>query len=212
MEMMPFCLEPIVNIDVEKPIAYEVLFRGIANGISRERLFLSLKEDLDFEIFSQAVEFVCRMLEEGTLPSPPRLFINIKPATLVKYDIQIIDAISKLPLPVVLELREDVLEEEQAKEIRKMKGYLRFSLDDFGKGGSNIDRLVLLEPDFVKLDFEVLRTIPANALLLLVESLKKVDSFHLIAEKVETKQDLQKSRMAGIKLGQGWFWKAPLKG
>lgn len=203
---MHFEFEPIVCLrgQASRVLGYEMLFRGFP--VDRNKLFLKIDEALDMEVFRYAIFFLRNLFEHGEIPFPTRFFVNIKPTTLIKYSEEVKKLIEDVPFPVVLEIREDFLEDVQLKELQKVTSEFLISLDDFGRGGSNIDRVVTLNPHFVKLDLDVFRNMPSGALIMLSEALREICPAKLVLEKVETEKDLALARMCRIDYGQGWLW------
>ncbi len=204
-----FKKEPLVELKSLRVKGYELLYRGLPEMVSREDFFTKLSEEEDFIIFLKALSFI----KEEDLNSG-RFFINIKPRTVVKYAKEIIKELTKRNLlsRVVLELREDG-DINDLREIKHIREDMPFPLclDDFGVKGSNVDRIILLKPDIIKLDMSILRHIDKRSFLLFVEflnSLKARNFFmEIIAEKIETEHDLSLVKAVGIKYGQGWLLK-----
>lgn len=199
-----FVLEPLVRVKDAKVMGYELLFRG--TSLDRERFFTRIDEVLDFEIFKRAIEYIKVLQERGETPAPSRFFVNIKPGTLIAYSEQIKQLLEEALCPVVLELREDFVDEHLVEELRKLKDDYLISLDDFGKASSNLDRLLYLSPKFVKLDLQILKGLPQQMSILFMESIKKFKNLTLILEKVESKEDLAFAKIYGVELAQGWLW------
>ena len=201
--------EPLVEIKSWQVKGYELLYRGLPKIVSKEEYFTKLSEEEDFTIFLKALSFI-----EGEDLSNGRFFINIKPRTVVKYAKEIIKELTKRNLfsRVVLELREDG-DLSDLREIKHIREDMPFPLclDDFGVKGSNVDRIILLKPDIIKLDMSILRHIDKRSFLLFVEflnSLKARNFFmEVVAEKIETEHDLSFVKAVGIKYGQGWLLK-----
>lgn len=201
--------EPLVELKSSQIKGYELLYRDLPEIVSREEYFAKLSEEEDLAIFFKALSFI----EREELNSD-RFFINIKPRTVVRYAKEIIKELTKRNLlsRVVLELREDA----DIKDLREIK-HIRedlpvpLCLDDFGVKGSNVDRLIILKPDIVKLDISILKHIDKRSFLLLVEflhSLKARNFFmEIVAEKIETEHDLSLVKAVGLKYGQGWMLK-----
>lgn len=199
-------LEPVVSLRTGKVVAYEVLYRDFNR--EAEKAFASIDEEWDYEIFLSNVLTLRHMLENGVLPEPHRFLLNIKPSTLLVFAGSIMSLIEMLPFVVILELREDWIRDKELVELASLRKEAPFllSLDDFGKGASNIDRIITLEPNLVKLDLEVLNKVPATSLLHLVESIKGLKlPLQLVAEKVETQEHLKKTRALNIGLAQGYL-------
>lgn len=87
------------------------------------------------------------------------------------------------------------------------------AIDDFGIGFSNIQRVVTLRPDFVKLDMSLVRGIDADptlqavvaAALLFAEQTSSV----VVAEGIETAEERDCLVRLGIAFGQGFLLGAP---
>jgi len=89
----------------------------------------------------------------------------------------------------------------------------RLVIDDFGAGYSNLERLILLEPAVVKLDLAIVRDIHR-------ERRKQIVTRHLVAlcrdlgatvvaEGVETLEELQCVRDLGVDYAQGYLLARP---
>jgi len=76
------------------------------------------------------------------------------------------------------------------------------SIDDFGRRSSNIDRLKLLKPNFIKIEVNMFDRIS------LVNLINFISAYHpciIIAEKVENEGLLRLARAAGVKYWQGYL-------
>jgi EAL domain-containing protein (putative c-di-GMP-specific phosphodiesterase class I) len=86
-------------------------------------------------------------------------------------------------------------------------------VDDFGAGYSNLKRVVDLEPAIVKLDRELIRGIDENRRQqILVEQLVATcDALgaSVVAEGIETRDELRAVQDAGVPLGQGYLFARP---
>ncbi len=180
-------------------LADEKHFHVLMGNGNKEKFFQSIGEDIDFSLFMHHVKWA----RESNLGG--YFFINVKPSTLVRYVDNIVHILSQ---KIVIEIREDALEErdiEKIKEIRKDFPFL-LSIDDMGRGASNLDRVSELSPNFIKLDMEVIRKTPVSHLTLLVNFLRGfAPQSVLIAEKVETEQEYRMIKGAGIEIWQGWY-------
>ncbi len=177
-----------------KQVGYEVLFESSElplNG-NKEKFFEKVDEEIDFLIFT---EHVRRTQDIGGLK-----FLNIKPSTLIKYANQIVEIIDGR---VVIELREDYASEEEIIQIRKLREKYPFllSIDDFGKQASNFDRLLILEPNFVKIEVNLF---DRKTLWNLV-SILKTYPVKLVAEKVENREQWKMVKSFGFDFWQGYY-------
>lgn len=202
---MSFELQPVIDVRSKRVTAYEVLYRGFKRD--NEKAFEVVDEEWDLEILSENLSGLLALFLEGKLPSPHRFFVNLKPSTLILHTSSVIRLIEKLPFMCVLELREDYIREkefERIKGIRDENGIL-LSVDDFGKGASNLDRIIHLRPEFVKIDLKLVKDIPVSFLVHTALALKDL-KVKLIAEKVETHEDLKRSAVMGVDMVQGYLF------
>ena len=149
------------------------------------------------------------------------LFLNVDPATLASRDHA--DALAARvlesglsPSKVVLEVLEHALEADDAlidnaRRLRK-QGFL-IAVDDFGVGHSNLDRVCLLEPDFVKFDRNLLRRSTEqprtrNLLTKLVHLMHEIGAL-VVIEGVETETDVLVALESGCDLVQGYYIARP---
>ena len=87
------------------------------------------------------------------------------------------------------------------------------AIDDFGSGYSNFQRVIDIDPDFIKIDGSLIKNIEnpkffhtVFAILNFAKSL----SADLIAEFVENERIFQIVKMIGIEYSQGYFFSPPL--
>lgn len=193
-----FTAKPIKKLKNKTTYAYELLYRG--TDLNRELLFQNMSEELDFEIFKKAILWLKNNQNSHNL-----YFVNIKPNTLAKKAYEIIKIIHNLPYQIVIEIREDEIAKENEKIITEIRKDIALSLDDFGKGYSNFDRLLHLNPDFVKIDMHLFKKTNKSSFLFLIESIRKAINTTIIAEKIETQEDYSLTITSGIKLGQGYL-------
>lgn len=85
-----------------------------------------------------------------------------------------------------------------------------FALDDFGTGYSSLSYLALLRPKIVKIDQSFVRPSISNqrsdTLLEAIVTLGHKLGMTTLAEGVETLGQLERVRVLGCELGQGFLW------
>lgn len=165
----------------------------------KEQFFRSVPEDFDLQCFSYHVEFVKDHDLKGFS------FINLKPRTFLLFYREVLSVVNDR---IVIELREDWMEKYETKEIARIRKVYPFSLslDDFGTGASNFDRIRELRPNFIKLDFRLFKAFPKE-LSFFVKFLRKNTDAVLIAEGVETREDFELTRRLGIEWWSGFYEK-----
>jgi EAL domain-containing protein (putative c-di-GMP-specific phosphodiesterase class I) len=88
------------------------------------------------------------------------------------------------------------------------------AFDDFGAGYAGLGLLVDYQPDLIKLDMHLVRGIekstPRQAVVEALVALCRRLSIRLVAEGVETEQELDVLSRLGVSLVQGYFVARPL--
>jgi EAL domain-containing protein (putative c-di-GMP-specific phosphodiesterase class I) len=206
--------QPIVDLRTRKIFAYEALVR--AN-----------REDFDspMSLFAAAVQHSCtgelgRLIREMAVKGCPAhpLFLNIHPAELnEKFVVQPDDPIFQHSEDIYLEITEGVplshfrLCQSVLKEVRGRGVYL--VVDDLGAGYSNLKYIADLHPKVVKLDRDLIMGLVkdtrmfklVSAIVVLCRDLEA----QVVAEGIETPEELDAVQEAGAHFGQGYLLAKP---
>ena len=217
--------QPIIHGLTGEIYGYEALSRGIMSDgslMSPEVLFKSAK-DLDLMFF---LDRVCR---EASLRAAAqhgitqKLFINFVPTAIYEPELclqstaKVLSDVHIREEQVVFEVVETELVEDfvhlnRILDYYRNKGYST-ALDDIGSGYSNIDVLMKLKPDYMKIDMDIVRDIHTN-----VENQHKSDAFissgkeiglTILAEGVETQEEFEFLKQKGVDLFQGYLFGKP---
>lgn len=143
---------------------------------------------------------------------------HFQQATLIE---EVVDVLKKTgidPKHVILEITESVAMEgaETTIEIltRLKKLGVLLAIDDFGTGFSSLSYLKRFPVDLLKIDKSFVDGIalkgPDNAIVQAIISLGHALGLKVIAEGVETVEQVQELRALGSELGQGFFYSVPL--
>lgn len=216
--------QPIQDLVEQRVAGVEALSRGPdGSGLEdAERLF-SLAEKAGLVI---PLERLCRRrsLEEAARAGWGKLvFINMSPAAAQDaefLDGRLVREVLDLyldPRQVVIEVTERTYAENQELftgvigELRK-EGF-RVAVDDLGSGYSNLSALADIRPEFLKFDHLFTKDIHRNRIkqdLLgaILSFAMKMDT-QVIAEGIESVQELEALRRLGVPLGQGYFLGRP---
>jgi EAL domain-containing protein (putative c-di-GMP-specific phosphodiesterase class I) len=102
--------------------------------------------------------------------------------------------------------------EKQLAVLRKIG--VKLAIDDFGTGYSNISYLTDLDVDVLKLDQSFVQQLQSNqSVKYIVEGIIKVAhvmGMDVVAEGVETREEMQQVIDLGCEVGQGYHWSKPV--
>ncbi len=119
---------------------------------------------------------------------------------------------------LVLEVTESVLDVDRPSSVAALQefraGGVRIAIDDFGTGYSSLSRLHALPTDFLKLDASFISLVTAGSpevppLLHAVAALAAALDLPVVAEGVETVQQVAILRRLGFALAQGFYFGRP---
>ena len=207
-------LQPIVELAGERRVGAEALSRFPADwGRPPDVCFAEAHSvDQGHELELLALERAAEHLDAvGGYVS-----MNVSPATLLTDGCQAL--LRRLPLDrILLELSEhDPVGDYAALDavlapLRRLG--MRLAIDDVGAGFSSLRHIVLTSPDVIKLDRSIVAGTAGDPVLTrLVRSLVDfADGCHaqVVAEGVETADDAEALRLAGVGYGQGWHFGRP---
>jgi EAL domain-containing protein (putative c-di-GMP-specific phosphodiesterase class I) len=90
------------------------------------------------------------------------------------------------------------------------------AIDDFGAGYAGLNLLASLSPDLLKIDMQLLRNLHESrskqAIISGIVSIARALDVVVLAEGVESAEELIVLRAAGISLFQGYYFARPLTG
>lgn len=214
MRELSVVYQPLVDLRTKKIFAYEALVRSKSPDF-----------DSPMSLFAAAVQHSCtgelgRMIREMAIqgcPSHP-LFLNIHPSELNdKFVVQPDDPIFKHSEDVYLEITEGVplshfrLCRSILSEVRDRGVYL--VVDDLGAGYSNLRYIADLQPRVVKLDRDLVAGLrKGSRMFKLVSAIvvlcRELDAW-VVAEGIETPEELDAVQEAGAHFGQGYLLARP---
>lgn len=173
------------------------------------------------------VETICRRSaishSSKVLQSKELLFLNVDPQVLTDPEFssgqtrKLLAAQGLTPSDVVLELTERSAIQNfktfrEALEHYRKQGYL-IALDDVGAGYSSLQSIAELHPDFLKIDRSLIQDIHINptkwALLETFVTFSRRIGCRILAEGVETEEEMQTVVQLGVDYVQGYFIAKP---
>jgi EAL domain-containing protein (putative c-di-GMP-specific phosphodiesterase class I) len=207
--------QPIVDLVTGEAFAHEALARcKVPDYRNPVTLFDQAEKEKDCGRLGRLV----RQIAVAKCPELP-LFLNVHPQELNDYWlVRPDDPLAFHPQGVYLEVTESAAIDffdlcvGVLREVRSRTG-AKLAVDDLGAGYSNLKRIVDLEPDVVKLDIQLTRGVDKNPrqrflikqLVILCSGL----GAKIVAEGIETNDELAALRDAGVQFGQGYLLAKP---
>lgn len=218
-------LQPIVDLVLGRIIGYEALARGPAESpyhsapsLLRGAQMSGCREELERLCRVRALEVKANLLAPGEL-----IFVNLDPryaSCLLATGCDTCDFAARLDVPhgeVVYELSEHVDLAANpsllaAVEKCRRDGYL-IALDDVGSGCSGLQAVLRVRPDFLKIDGSITMAVVhdayARSIVRALVALGREISSRVIAEHVETPEQLLVLSECGVEYGQGFLLGRP---
>jgi EAL domain-containing protein (putative c-di-GMP-specific phosphodiesterase class I) len=130
--------------------------------------------------------------------------------------IPLLDVLSEADRPVVLEVTEHVEIEDYPRllsALDRVRGHAMLAVDDAGAGYAGLRHILELRPHYVKLDISLVRNIdtdPARqAMVTGMAYFAATAGCSLIAEGIETANEMTALRLLDVQYGQGFFLARP---
>lgn len=221
--------QPEYNLETNEITGVEALVRWISpeQGLISPEVFISAAEKskqifaLERWIISKALQQKKKWEEEGL--SDVELSINLSCKTLEsESDFQSIEKIIALHKvdysKIIIEITETVvitdvdLAMERLSRLRKFG--IKIALDDFGTGYSSLAHLLKLPIDIIKIDRSFIKSIPIRneetAITKNILSMAHELNYKVVAEGIETKEQLEYLKENSCESGQGFLLCVPL--
>lgn len=219
--------QPIVSLRDGKILGYEALSRieGTTCIKDIEALFETAIEagevwELERIARKAAFESIVTTQKEDYLA---KLFLNVSPHVINDREFQsgfTKECIARYkfhPSQIIFEIteRESIQEMEQFQRVvahYKEENY-QIAIDDVGSGYSGLNLICDVLPHYIKLDMKLVRGVQNNrmqyaAVKGLIE-LSNISNIQIIAEGIETKEELESLINIGVQYGQGYFLGMP---
>jgi len=224
-------LQPKMDMFTDKVIGAEALVRWFkADGtMVPPGEFIRIFEEngfvthLDFEMMRQVLEMQQKRLEEGKPIVKISVNFSRKHQESQAYLTRLDELMAQYDVPaksLEIEITESVFMQDLAPLIEsicqlKERGF-SVSIDDFGAGYSSLNVLSRVKADIIKLDRQFLLDVEkerdnysSEFLQIMVEMIKKL-GFRVLAEGVETEEQVKLLKNAGCRFAQGFYYARPM--
>jgi diguanylate cyclase (GGDEF)-like protein len=216
--------QPIVSLKDGEIMGYEALARGPADSplhMPAQLFSVAVKHNLLL-----ALEHICRELsiqQTQMLTPGQQLFLNVTPEVINDPEFrngrtkQVVLHQGLIPEQITFEITERTAISDYGNFTRALHHYRTqgycIAVDDAGAGYSSLQAIAELYPDFIKLDMSIVRDIHNNpfkiAILEALVNLASAMNSKIIAEGVETVDELLTVMKLGVGYAQGFFFARP---
>jgi len=195
-------IQPIVNLRTSETYGYEVLARW--DELPPDHIFALAEEENVVEILE---ELIIRAVRIKRPYIKGYLFVNVFPS--IKHHKRF-ECLAKQN--VILEITEaSAINFHGVNKLKKM-GFA-IAIDDLGTGKATFESLLELRPNYLKLDKVLTQSLAIedrNSLFkAIVDHASRIGS-KVIAEGIETAEQLEASTLMGCHFGQGYFLGKPI--
>ncbi len=228
-EIMESCLirtlyQPIVRLEDGAVIGYEALSRGPRHTDLESPMALLAEAERsqclwDLEILFRrlAIERAAG-LEEGQV-----LFLNVDPRIIKDPGFhqgltrEYLDAVCLKPSSIIFEITERYAIKDYQAFNRVLDNYreqgYQIAIDDAGAGYSGMHTIAVTQPNYVKIDMDIVRNIHLDPMRqAIVKSfilLGQTANIRIVAEGIESREELKALIRLGVYSGQGYYLQRP---
>jgi len=215
-EGLRLVFQPIMDLAQHRIVGYEALARFDVTPARRpdqcfaEAGLVGLRTELEL----RAIQLGLHALAD--IPDGAYLSVNASPQTIAAPALA--DLLAQAPRGrVVVEVTEHAPIEDYgafARHIDRLRaGGVRLAVDDVGAGFSSLQHVLRLAPEFIKLDLEITREVDQDrrftALAAALAGFAQETGAALVAEGIETEDQLRILKRLGVALGQGYLLGRP---
>ncbi len=220
-ELLKYAFQPIVSATDGEIYGYEALMRCKSNNNLTPYDIIKCAENLNrlYDIENLTFNLVLdEVNEKEEIFKDKKIFINSLPAHQLtgKDKTELLKRLEKRRGRIVVEYTEgselgDEELDKQREEYSELN--IEIALDDYGSGYSNVNNLLRYTPRYVKIDRMLINGINTNEqkrhfVKSIIGYARKYD-IHVLAEGVETKEELKTVVSIGVDLIQGFYTGRP---
>ncbi|MHB1509717.1 MAG: sensor domain-containing phosphodiesterase [Acidimicrobiales bacterium] len=217
-KVVSMVFQPIVDLANDEVVAVEALARFDVTPYRAPDLWFKEAAESGFGLELELLAVTRALAEVPTMPEGVALSLNAGPRTVMAPQFR--EAMLRLGDPsVIVELTEhsavdDYPELVDSLQVLRHRGN-RISIDDTGSGYSSLTHILKLAPDFIKLDRGLVSGIDVDpvrrALAAALVTFAAETGAQIVAEGVETKDELMVLRQLGLRYAQGYYLGRPAK-
>ena len=223
--------QPIISLEDNAIVGTEALLRWAhpRRGLVPPEEFIRVAEETELimPIGRWVLREACRQAKEwwDRHPAEPPLTMSVNLSARQFQTPGLVEDVSRVlfetglsPRGLLLEITESVAMDDAPSTIEILREFealgVRMTIDDFGTGHTSLTYLKRFPVDFLKIDRSFIagfdRDFENQAIVAAVIRLAQDLNMEVIAEGVETPEQLAKLRGMGCDMAQGFYWWRPL--
>lgn len=220
--------QPIISLRDGSILGHEALSRVTGDTFidNPEQLFYyagKCNRLWDLELLCRTKSLESAFLNQYHPINDKKLFVNVNPN--IMHDIKFRQGFTKeylsqygiTPENIIFEITERNAVNDMSSFKNTVVHYkeqtYKIAIDDAGAGYSGLNLISDIKPHYIKLDMNLIRDINSDnmkyALVKSMVELSHMSNIHLIAEGIETKEELTTLINLGVHYGQGYFIQKP---
>ncbi|MFQ5748515.1 MAG: EAL domain-containing protein [Planctomycetota bacterium] len=212
--------QPIFQLSDQTEVGFEFLSRADLAGLGNPTDFLHLAAEEQILALVDQQCFRGCIQAARSVPSDKICHLNLFPSTLL--EVPVGSLLAHLPQTeethgFCVEISEQQIIGDPSYLLEPVSALrdagLEIAIDDVGFGRSCLESLILLEPEVIKIDKRFVKGIHRQPGLprYLQRLLRMAASLgaRVVAEGIETEEDLRLLREMGVPFGQGYLWGRP---
>lgn len=218
--------QPIVRLVDGESIGYEALSRGPRHTPYESPLVLLGEAETHHCLWELELLFRKLAIERASgITQGQLLFLNVDPRIINDPNFsqgltrEYLDAQGLSPASIIFEITERFTIKDHEAFSRVMTNYrdqgYGIAIDDAGAGYSGMHTIAVTKPHFVKIDMDIVRGVNADPLRqAIVKSfvlLGQTANIRIIAEGIETREELKTLIQLGVYAGQGYYLQRPVQ-
>ena len=215
-ETITTVFQPIVSLMDGRTLGFESLSRFQAEPQRPPDRWIAEAHavGLGLEIEVECVRRACRLRE--TIPGDAYLSVNMSPGAILSPEMEAALGPDSLE-GLVIEITEHDAVSDYARLAARLADYrgrgAKVAIDDAGAGHASMRHVTQLSPDYIKIDRSLIHDIHLDyakrALVRSMVTLEKDLGAAVVAEGIESTDELRTLRELGVPLGQGYLLARP---
>lgn len=217
--------QPIINNVTLYPEKYEMLIRlkdSDNKYISPYKFMLSSRK---YGLYNHLTKIMIMAAFNKIIETESEVSINISISDICNISTTklLINKLKDFPRDKTNKIVFEILESEGIENYNEIKEFIstvkaygcKIAIDDFGSGYSNLNHIINLEVDYIKIDASIIKNIDkdensVHIVKLLVEFSRNL-GIKTIAEFVSSKEIFDKVKELGVDYSQGYYFSEPQK-